>query len=173
MRRYRLKVIHLMAIVVLSAISLAVLKYPTRTWASVLFTLTVALPLASILKAIASPSDARLPWIGFALFGLVFLVISFRVGPSDFAPTVGHPVPDPFPAKVFWMIGPNFNPNVAYVVEEERTTAAATGGVWTARDRAIAYRNCSASLSVLMLSVVGYVLGDLMTKARREASPSA
>ena len=90
--RYQWSIRCLMALVVVVAIGLAALHRPSFAWASALFTLAVVLPLGAVLAALSCKGSARLPWIGFALFGFFFLNASFNwgrqpLGPSGMAPT--------------------------------------------------------------------------------------
>jgi apolipoprotein N-acyltransferase len=91
-------------------IGLTALSRPSAAWASLLFTLAVALPLASILKALACRSGERLPWIGFALFGLGFLSITFNLGNSVLCPGGGNPVPESFATQVLVGVSQHINP---------------------------------------------------------------
>lgn len=62
---------------VLSAgVAFAALRSPSDTWASALFTLAVALLLVATLRAVHRRDHIRAYWLGFALFGWAYLILS-------------------------------------------------------------------------------------------------
>ena len=154
---------HLMALVVLAAIGLAVLRDPSPARASALFTTAVALPLAAILKALSCRAEDRLPWIGFALFGLGFLRVSFD----------GTSPPQTFPATALWDIGPQINPDVERVIASKQANAKRSSALMQSSQRASSYRDCSTSLSAICLAVVGYVIGLLLSDRQRPPTAPA
>jgi hypothetical protein len=63
-------------LVLVVGIGLAVLKHPSERVASLLFTFILASLLTSILGAMARRGPERLAWIGFAVFGWTYLLLS-------------------------------------------------------------------------------------------------
>jgi hypothetical protein len=69
-------------IVVLSiGVGFAALKGPSRLWASALFTVTLAVLLGASFGAVARRGLERMAWIGFAVFGWSYLILSFWLLP--------------------------------------------------------------------------------------------
>jgi len=77
MRRVRVSIAGLMAVIVLVSVGLAGMRNPTTLWASALFTITVASLCTGTLGAIAGSGHARLTWAGMAVFGWVYLGFAF------------------------------------------------------------------------------------------------
>ena len=73
MTRYRFTLAQSMAIVLLIGVGLAAMRSASVLWSSTVFTLTVAVLSAAILGAMARRGRARMTWVGFALFGWVYL----------------------------------------------------------------------------------------------------
>jgi hypothetical protein len=74
-RRVRFSLAGLMGLILLLGIGLASLKNPTDLWASILFSLVVALLLAAVLGIFGGRS--RLAWAGCSLFGWFYLFYAF------------------------------------------------------------------------------------------------
>jgi hypothetical protein len=81
--RVRVTILGLMAAVGLVAVGFAALRNASALWASGLFTLAVALLSAAVLGAIAGRGRARMAWAGFAVFGWVYLGLSFGVASAS------------------------------------------------------------------------------------------
>jgi hypothetical protein len=77
MTRYRFTLAQSMAIVLLIGVGLAAMHSASVLWSSTVFTLTVAVLSAAILGAMARRGRARMTWVGFALFGWVYLGTTF------------------------------------------------------------------------------------------------
>jgi hypothetical protein len=67
----------LFGLVTIVALGCAALRSPSELWASSLFTFTIVVLLAAILRAILRRGPARAFWIGFALFGWGYLLLIF------------------------------------------------------------------------------------------------
>ena len=65
-----------MDLVLVLGIGLAALKHPSERAASLLFTLILASLLTSVLGAMARRGRERIAWIGFAVFGWTYLLLS-------------------------------------------------------------------------------------------------
>jgi hypothetical protein len=89
MTRLRFTLAQLMAAVVFIGLGFAALRSASLLWASAVFTLTVAVLSMAVLGAMARRGRARMPWVGFALFGWIYLGTAF--GPWADANGVGAP----------------------------------------------------------------------------------
>jgi hypothetical protein len=77
MTRLRFTLAQLMAAVIFIGLGFAALRSASRLGASVVFTLTVGVLSAAILRAMARPGRTRMTWAGFALFGWIYLGTTF------------------------------------------------------------------------------------------------
>jgi hypothetical protein len=77
MRRFRVPLAGLMLLLVPFAVGMAALHNPTEVWASTLFTLAILTLLIASLGAIGRRGRARMPFIGFTLFGASYLALVF------------------------------------------------------------------------------------------------
>jgi hypothetical protein len=80
MRRFRFNIASLLVVVLLVAVGFAALRESNEVWDSGVFTLTLSVLLVSILFAIHRAESRRAFWIGFALFGWIYL--GFSLVPS-------------------------------------------------------------------------------------------
>ena len=80
MRRFRFHLGTLVILVLLSGVGFAALRESNGTWDSVVFSITIGALLLSVLLAIHRRESRRAFWIGFALFGGIFL--GFTLVPS-------------------------------------------------------------------------------------------
>jgi hypothetical protein len=76
MRRFRFSIAAMLGVVLFAAISIAALRQANRPWDGVLFSTTLGLLLLSVLLAIHRTGRRRAFWLGFALFGGVYLGLS-------------------------------------------------------------------------------------------------
>ena len=84
MRNLRFSIAGMMAVVMFAAIGFAALRYPTETWAGVVLLGTLAALGIAVVGAFCRPAPERGAWLGFAVFGWVYLVAAFQ--PFDFWP---------------------------------------------------------------------------------------
>jgi hypothetical protein len=77
MSRPRVSIAFLMIVVVLLAIGIAALRYPTQLWAAALLSLTLGLLLTSCLGIAVCRGQRQASWTGFATFGGSYLVLCF------------------------------------------------------------------------------------------------
>ena len=76
MSRPRFSLGTLLLMVLSAGVAFAALKSPSELWASALFTPAVAVLLVAVLLAVHRRDRARAYWLGFALFGWVYLILS-------------------------------------------------------------------------------------------------
>jgi hypothetical protein len=76
MKRFRFRLGTLLLIVLLVGVGFAALRESNEIWDSSLFSITIGALLISILLAIHRPERRRAFWLGFALFGSVYLGLS-------------------------------------------------------------------------------------------------
>jgi hypothetical protein len=80
MRRVRVSIAGLMALVVFVAVAAAALREASEIWAGVLFVLTLATVGFAVLRASYRTGSVRAFWAGFALFAAGYLAVSFLPG---------------------------------------------------------------------------------------------
>ena len=73
MKHIRFSIASLLLVVLFVAVGFAALRESNETWNSRVFTLTLAALLISILLAVHRTESRRTFWIGFALFGWIYL----------------------------------------------------------------------------------------------------
>jgi hypothetical protein len=76
MTRFRFSIASLLGLVVFIAIAVAALRAAAGGWDSALFSTVVAMLLISVLLAVHRRDQRRAFWVGFALFGWVYLAAS-------------------------------------------------------------------------------------------------
>ena len=76
MRRFRFTIASLLVVVLFVAVGFADLRESSDLWESGVFTLTLAALLISILLAVHRTESRRAFWIGFTLFGWIYLGLS-------------------------------------------------------------------------------------------------
>ena len=76
MRRFRFHLGTLLILVLLFGVGFAALRESSAAWDSSLFSITVGILLTSILLAVHRTARRRAFWLGFALFGLVYLALT-------------------------------------------------------------------------------------------------
>jgi hypothetical protein len=76
MRRFRFRLRSLAILVLLLGVGLAALRESNKTWDSSVFSSTLAVLLISILLAVHRIEKRRAFWIGFAVFGWVYLALT-------------------------------------------------------------------------------------------------
>ena len=76
MRRFRFRIGTLLILIVVLGVGFAALRESNDIWDSGVFTLVLGALLVSILLAIHRNESRRAFWLGFALFGAAYLVMS-------------------------------------------------------------------------------------------------
>jgi hypothetical protein len=80
MRKLRFNIASLLSVILVLGVGFAALRESSSLWESGVFTLTLAALLTSIILAIHRAEKRRAFWIGFALFGCMYL--GFSLVPS-------------------------------------------------------------------------------------------
>jgi hypothetical protein len=137
MRRLRVTIAQLMAVILFVGFGFAALRNANPFWASAAFSLAIVSISVAAVGALARKGEARMPWAGFAITGGACLVI--RLLTHD---TVGS------------MDGP---PRLLLYRFQEYINPAATGG-----KELIAYTQTCLSLEAILLGLVGAILGHLV-----------
>jgi hypothetical protein len=76
MKRFRVHLGTLVILVLLLGIGFAALRESNETWDSITFSITLCVLLISILLAVYRTEKRRAFWLGFALFGWIYLGLS-------------------------------------------------------------------------------------------------
>jgi hypothetical protein len=76
MKRLRFTIAGLLVMVVFVAVGIAALREATDLWDSGVFGVTLVLLLGSVLLSVHRTAERRAYWLGFALFGSVYLALS-------------------------------------------------------------------------------------------------
>jgi hypothetical protein len=75
MKRLRFTIANLMVVVLYVGLGFAALRNPNGFWASATFTLAIMAVSAAVVGAVARKGQARMTWLGFAVFGWASLLI--------------------------------------------------------------------------------------------------
>ena|ERR1022692_2891731 len=76
MKRIRFTIASLLCVILVLGVGFAALRESTELWESGILTVTLAALLISILLAIHRAGKRRAFWLGFALFGWIYLGLS-------------------------------------------------------------------------------------------------
>jgi hypothetical protein len=76
MRKLRFTIASLLLLVLVAGVGVAALRESNEIWDSVLFTVTIGVLLIALLLAMHCPGRRRAFWVGFAVFGAVYLGLS-------------------------------------------------------------------------------------------------
>jgi hypothetical protein len=76
MRRFRFSIASLLGVVLFVALAVAALRASTDAWESGVLGLTLLILLTAVLLAVHRTDRKRAYWLGFALFGWVYLIVS-------------------------------------------------------------------------------------------------
>jgi hypothetical protein len=82
MRLLRFTLARLMGIVFYLAFGFAALRNADELWASAAYTLAIVSVASSLVGALARSGGARTPWVGFTVFGWVYLLV-VHLRPGD------------------------------------------------------------------------------------------
>jgi hypothetical protein len=88
MKRFRIGIAGLMAMILLLAATLGALRQGLALLASVTFATTALLLGAAILGAVAREGVSRMRWLGFAVFGWIYLGMAFGPWPNGNGVTI-------------------------------------------------------------------------------------
>lgn len=67
----------LMAFVVVTAVGLAAMRNANGLWAGCVFLVTLGVLLTAMLRTVHTSGASRAGWLGFSLFGFVYLAVTF------------------------------------------------------------------------------------------------
>jgi hypothetical protein len=76
MSRFRYSIASLLGLVLFVAVAFAALRQADELWDSAIFSLTVGLLLISVLLAVHRTGRSRAFWLGFAVVGWAYLIVS-------------------------------------------------------------------------------------------------
>ena len=137
MRRSRVTIAQMMALVFFVGVGFAALRNATPLWASAAYSLAIVSVSVAIVGAHARKGRARTPWAGFAIAGGASLVI--RLLTHETVGSMNGP-----PRPLLYRLQGYINP-------------MATGG-----GALIAYTQTCLALEAILLGLVGAVLGYLV-----------
>jgi hypothetical protein len=137
-----------MGIVLYLGFGFAALRNADEFWASATFTLAIMSIALAPVGAFARSGRARMPWVGFAVFGWTYLLIvhlpAWGVGGLGFGPIAKPPL------LIEWGTG-RLQP---YIMPLPPGTAF---------HLLVAYEQVSQSLGIILFGLVGAALGRLLT----------
>ena len=93
MNRLRLTIANLMIVVLSVGLGFAALRNADEFWASATYTLAILAVSAAVVVAVARKGQARLTWLGFAMFGGASLLIWLSTSETIDHSMNGPPVP--------------------------------------------------------------------------------
>ena len=77
MRKLRFNIANLLVIILVLGVSFAALRESSALWESGIFTVTLGILLLSILLAVHRSESKRAFWLGFALLGWAYMLLTF------------------------------------------------------------------------------------------------
>ncbi len=139
MSRRSFTLAQLMGIVCYLALGFAALRNADAFWASAANTLAILLNAASLVGAFVRSGRARIPWVGFTVFGWTYLLMAHLPG-------------DP-PLLVEWAAA-RLQPYIKPMPQGMSGDAAS--------DFLIPYEQVAQSLGIILFGLLGAVLGPLL-----------
>ena len=130
MRRFRFHLGTLVILVLLLGVGCASLRESNDTWDSSVFSITLAVLLISILLTIHRTGKRRAFWLGFALFGWIYLVLTLmpsiepRLMTTKALAYLDSKVPRPIPRSVALynlLVGNNSKPDAFFLSNSNGT----------------------------------------------------
>jgi hypothetical protein len=159
MTHLRFTLAQLMAVVFYLGFGFAALRNADAFWASAAYTLAVVSVSTALVGAFARGGRARVPWVGFAVFGYTYLLVAhlpdWGGGGLGFGPI--HK-----PLLIIEWATAQLQPHV-------KPLPPGTGG-WAAGNFLTAYEQVSQSLGIILFGLVGAFVGRLL--AMREERPN-
>lgn len=164
MTHLRFSLAQLMAIVLYLGLGFAALRNADGLWASATFTLSIVAISTALLGALIRRGRARPAWIGFAVFGWTYLLIS-TLPPSTLPPraTGGSgfgPLPLP-PNLIEWGMA-RLQPYLWPVP---------SGQMWNSGPLLTPYEQIGRSLGIVLFGSLGGVVGCFLAMGDERASP--
>jgi hypothetical protein len=153
MTRLRFTLAQLIAVVILIGFGFAALRNADHFWASATYTLAIIMIAAAPVGAFARKVAARMPWVGFAVFGWTYLLIA-QIPPWPIGGIGFGPIDKP-DLLIEWGIA-GLQP---YIIPP-------TPGVDLRP-----YEQVSLSLGIILFGLVGAVLGRLLAVTDDRPNP--
>jgi hypothetical protein len=184
--RFRFPIAGLMAAVLVVAVGFAGLRAASLLWASALFSTAIALFAAVIVGAVVSQGLARARCLGFAIFGITYLLVAFWLWPAPngisappfltkvlldhFQPsfnTVGVMTIDPGPIGEFEL---DPRPIVGALPAPAPTTGPAATAPFAGRFvNLLHFRRIGHTLAAIVFALLGSLVGSLLASGRAAA----
>ena len=159
MTHFRFSLAQLMAVVLYLGLGFAALRNADRLWASATFTLSIVAISTALLGALIRRGRARPAWIGFALFGWTYLLVS-TLPPRAFGALGFGPLPLP-PNLIEW--------GMASV--QPYLWPVPSGQMWNSDSVLIPYEQVGHSLGIVIFGSVGGVVGRFLAMRDERANP--
>jgi hypothetical protein len=145
MQAKRIPAIPILAVVLAAAIALWAMSRPTPGRTAVMYTLVVGALSGSALQAMTTRGRARLGWLGFALFGWVYLALSLWPLSRGSFRAFTRPTPDSglfVSETVFELLRPAGLPEIhEFAMIGHAVTAVIAGALGMVAGRAVWGRN--------------------------------
>lgn len=153
MNRFRLTLAQLMALVLYFGFAFAALRNANDLWASATYTLAITMIAAAFVGALTRKARARMTWVGFAVFGMAYLLIAhlpdWSVGGLGFGP-----IRKPF-LLIEW--------GTARLQPYIKPLPPGMGG-GTAGNFLMPYEQVSQSLGIILFGLLGAVVGRILSE---------
>jgi hypothetical protein len=186
MSRLRFSIANLLALVLFFAVAIAALRESNDPWESGLFSAAIMLLLLSVLLAVHRSDRERAFWLGFSLFGVMYLALSLAppVEPRLLT-TKGLAYlqsklrgPDLAKTLTLYVNGPGNQVTVerlAFSPSGQNVTIAAAGSVSVIPDQTSQnFLRIGHSLAALVLAFAGgHISRILYARRRRDESPKS
>jgi hypothetical protein len=149
----------LMAVVLYLSLGFAALRNADSLWASATFTLSIVAISTALLGALIRRGRARPVWIGFALFGWTYLLVS-TLPPRASGGLGFGPLPLP-PNLIEW--------GMASV--QPYLWPVPPGQMWNAGEVLTPYEQVGHSLGIVIFGSVGGVVGRFLAMRDERTNP--
>jgi hypothetical protein len=161
MQRLHVSIANLMVVVLVAAVLFAAFRNVSPFWAGIVYLLVLGILGMAVLKAVPRLDTRRMMWLGFAVFGVSYFLLSISSPP----PT---DVVDPFPptAVIDWIIGQFRTTSVA----GNATKVSVYVRTATIPVSIAPFRQIGHSVLTLFFGLVGTMIGWLLA-ARDSSSP--
>lgn len=158
MTHFRFSLAQLMAAVIYLGLGFAALRNADRLWASATFTLSIVAISTALLGALIRRGRARPVWIGFAVFGWTYLLIS-TLPPRASGGLGFGPLPLP-PSLIEWGMA-SLQPYLWPVP---------SGQMWNSASLLTPYEQVGHSLGIVLFGSVGAFVGRFLAMRDERAN---